>query len=169
MRKGSLISFVLTWRRWELNAKENIAWCAGIIDGEGTIRIDKVPASQLGKSRCCSPRYALRVSVAMTCRETILAVQRTIGGSISVSNPKNPNHNKCWTLVVASQAAEKAVKTLRPYLITKQRQAQVGLEFRRRFHVGVKPGRALSPEVLEIREASYLEMLELNARGAQKK
>lgn len=107
------------------------AYLAGLIDGEGSIYIAKTKRWRKG-----TMGYQLRMSIAMTHKPTISWVKKVLdGGFMKTEYQKNQNHLTLYRWLICDDRAVEVLKLVRPYLITKQRNAQIGIEFRRQCFV----------------------------------
>lgn len=99
----------------------DLAWLAGILDGEGTITL-------CGNRRKRS--YYIQVSIGMTHLPTIQHIRRTTAVGFFVrSVPKNPKHRTCYYWTARCKNAAMWLRKLLPYLVTKKRQAKIALEY----------------------------------------
>ena len=129
--------------------KEVLAWAAGLIDGEGCISIAKADR------KLKSPHYKMQVQVAMCHKPTIERLYEMFGGSVSMRHGKGHNRNS-WTWTIFNNQAAVLLKSLLPYMVTKQDEAKVAVEFQE--HVVATPSRGwqgLLPETLAARESMY--------------
>ena len=103
------------------------AWLAGLCDGEGYFSISVV-----------SQRWTRPIiEVAMTHRRTIHHIRHLLGfGSVAMLPPRNGKHRKIWRYTAASQQAKTLCRTLLPYLITKQKAAELILAWEPRNFAG---------------------------------
>lgn len=99
--------------------KTDLAWVAGIVDGEGCICIRKV------KGRY----YFLQLSVGMTDASTIARLKSFFGGNIHTKPGKKVQHKTCYIWNVGSDQAVSCLKKLKPYLFTKLEQACLAIDF----------------------------------------
>lgn len=106
----------------------DIAYCAGIVDGEGCIRIKKSKAYGCTGRR--TPGYHASIVVRMVEVEAIDILTKTIGGwwYSSKSSLKSGRPFHCWQL--SDKKAEAALRMLLPYLRVKKRQAEIVLQLR---------------------------------------
>jgi hypothetical protein len=102
----------------ELTPQE-LAYAAGILDGEGCIKLYSNSRGKRG--------YYLRVEIVNTNRSLIVWLHERFGGSIQVRVPKNPKHKTIYDLNLTSQMAASMLKLLRPYLLVKAPQADIGI------------------------------------------
>lgn len=108
----------------ELSAIQG-AYLAGVIDGEGSIILYR-----RGKGA------ALRLNVANTNLELVRWCVNTTGvGNIVRKKSENPRHKSSYLWLVNSQAAASVLKQILVYLVIKQRQAEIGIEFQNRLKV----------------------------------
>lgn len=99
------------------------AWAAGIIDGEGCIRLarDHAPNGRL--------RHNLRVDVGSTTPEILTRLKEIFGvGSIHPhTKPRSPRHRPAWLWRVHTAQAEVILRAMLPYLVAKRNQAEAAL------------------------------------------
>lgn len=110
--------------------KTDLAWCAGIFDGEGCVSIGFVrPTPTNGLKNL---NYRLAVKVTMGCKKTVLLFRRRIGfGTIQnhVASSDKVNASTSW--VAMSRLAEHAIVRMYPFLVTKKAEADIALRFMR--------------------------------------
>lgn len=146
----------------------SVAYAAGIIDGEGSITI------QRNETRG-TPQYALCLAVEMDIgksSQTLNALAWLFGGRITVNrNPRTEGRHAgtaCWRLHGIEAAC--ALDSLRSFLRTKRGQADVVIPLFRRESQRPTMGngkRNWTPERLEDWRNAYQELSRLNARGDQ--
>lgn len=134
----------------------DVAWAAGIVDGEGHIGVYK---SKIHRSHQ-TVKYGLRLKVAMTHLETLTKLHAVLGvGSLHPGVVRKSTYRKVWVLDLCSRQAEMAIRLLLPYLVTKREEAKVGLEFQTTFtRTG---GRKLTTETVSMRDDFYWKLREL--------
>lgn len=101
----------------------DLAWAAGIIDGEGSISLAR--CKRQGKDET----YSLRVQVGNTDPRMILRLKELFGGSI----PKVENRGRykpMWRWILYGNAAAVFLTSVLPYLVSKRDQAECGLTSR---------------------------------------
>jgi hypothetical protein len=104
-----------------------LAWVAGIIDGEGCISIQVKPATKPGR---VSPSHSLFLKVTMGDQPTIERLRDILGvGSVHRQNVRGDRVNEAWAWWTASRKAHAVLVAIRPYLVTKAHEADLGLEF----------------------------------------
>lgn len=100
-----------------------IGWAAGIIDGEGCIRIAK-------RKRINRPdEYAPLITIQMVDLRTILEVRSILSfqGRIYEYQRKQANRRLIYIIEARNEIAFRMLEVLLPYLITKKKQAAVVL------------------------------------------
>lgn len=146
---------------------EDIAWSAGIIDGEGYIVIVRA----LNKYRNNSSYFSLTLGVEMQDRTAIEKLHELFGGSITLrhKNEKRKAKRDSYVWRCGGITARKALEIVLPYLVVKDKQARLGIEFQNNKmncsslgHKGLI-GRQPVPETEAIfREGYYHKMMNLN-------
>lgn len=105
---------------------EIIAYTAGLLDGEGCIRIE----SGSGGKRSINVSYWLRVSIANTDKNVILWLKDKFGGTFYTAEHKNNSNWKiCYTWRISSVEACKFLKLIQPYVQIKKEQVKVAIAF----------------------------------------
>ncbi len=84
------------------------AYCAGIIDGEGSISL-----TRNRKNRWPSPQ----VSVASTDKELVQWLRNRFGGSIVTKKPRKINHSQSYDWKLTDRRALQFLQIVRPYLV----------------------------------------------------
>lgn len=147
---------------------EDLAYAAGLIDGEGCICIQK---SSYGTKSNLPPNYALIVVVSTT--DAILTpwLHARFGGSVCkfrgyapLRGLKQVGMSSRW--MVASAEAEQFLRAVLPYLQLKKQRAEVALRFRGLIS---RTGRPIAEENRALRRGCYEEMRALNQRGIWEK
>lgn len=135
-----------------------IAYLAGIIDGEGTIYV------QVRKRGECFD-YFPRFQVVNTDRGLMEWIHSTFGG-ILVQKDRS-KHSKKWRLqyqwFTSRGVMDDLLKKVIPYLICKKPHALAMLEFRKTFWN--KKSHKVSEETLSIRTEIFHRLKSLNKRG----
>lgn len=141
-----------------------LAYMAGIMDGEGTIRIDKMKPSKKRKTK--NPCYSVHISLGMVEAVMPQLFRETFGvGSRRVEcvEGKRPVHR--WH-VRGNHCARIVIDALMPYLILKKRQADIALELIEGWKTPYSRKKGIDPLELRRREDLYRQMRKLNAVGA---
>lgn len=118
------------WDFMTQEEREQYAWLAGIIDGEGCIGIHRYRQAR-GKGT----GYQLRLTVGMTSKETIEQIKDlTRIGTISAWQGKPPRKLK-YTWTGNEQEAAGILRRCMPFLVTKRQQAILGIRFAQEKHL----------------------------------
>ena len=115
-----------------MNKKILYAYAAGIIDGEGSIiiRKQKSMTSRIGYD------FDVCVQVCNIRKEIPYWLKQNFGGSFYQSG-KTTAGNSIWRWNIAAVKANKLLKVIYPYLLTKRQKAAIALEFQsKRKHWG---------------------------------
>ena len=102
---------------------EDIAWLAGLIDGEGCLSYDKAN-SHFNLGRRPSPRYTTKLSIWMCSPEAIERAAQIVGISAKRSGKTFPR----WSICVYGRQLEPLLRELLPYLTVKRAQALMLME-----------------------------------------
>ncbi len=148
---------VMSWKVTRLT-KVQIAWLAGLIDGEGCISIVKGKPKGENKSTI----YYLSLAMNMIDKPTIKLVQKLTGGSVCKRVVRGPNKRTFYSWTLTCQRALELLRIIKPYSITKATQVRLGIEFQSR----IKPNghRLLTASELKIRDNYYTRMRQLKRR-----
>jgi hypothetical protein len=103
-------------------SKTDIAWAAGFIDGEGCIAILK------NKNK--NPCYIVSLQVVQKFRRPLDRLVTIFGGEVKFHNPKRYDGYFYWYLY--SDNAVEVLEQILPYLVAKEKQAKVAIEFQAR-------------------------------------
>lgn len=97
-----------------------LAWAAGIVDGEGCIRL--VRRSRYGKSNT----YSLNVAVVNTDLRMLTALHLMFGGTVK-DYTYGRNKRQTWVWQVSTKVAAAALRQILPYMVSKRDQAELAL------------------------------------------
>lgn len=97
----------------------DLAYLAGIIDGEGCISIVKYP---WGHFNC-------RISVVNTDVRLMVWLQESWGGGLSTPRQVKPHWKPTMMWILSGEKAVDLIKELQPYLMLKKEQAEVFLSY----------------------------------------
>lgn len=149
-------------------SSEQLAYLAGLFDGEGHIAIHR----SKGKPGGAKHYYCLRVTLAMSHFPIIERMQELSGlGSLMVSklvpkagSDKTPNRPMVsWR--ITSRQAEQLLTALLPYLKVKREEAELALEFSRySLKLGVAVGAAMPPNHWALLEGFKQAMTDLKSK-----
>lgn len=102
-------------------ATVDLAWAAGIIDGEGCVRLER-------RVQGVNPTFILTVIVANTDPRIVTRLAEIFGlGTIHGRKYSNPRNRPSFAWKVSSRQAEHVLRLVAPYLVSKREQAEVGL------------------------------------------
>ena len=135
---------------------EEIAYIAGLLDGEGCISINK------GRDQS-GAKYRLVVCCANTDRAVLEFLYRMLGGRIYVISKSKWSRRTCWMWTTSSQQAGEILHILLPYLRIKKRQAKLAIKFCKRMVCKAGRGVRLSEKELAARKKIKKEISALNA------
>lgn len=139
------------------------AYAAGLIDGEGSIRITS--RGKNGGTTFRQGQYTLMVEMTNTDKGMIQWMQEQFGGSVSYSAENAElNRKEKWHWRVAANKALYVLDAIWPFIRTKRHQAKLGRRFQRYAQYA---GRAATPRVRELHERFYNEFRALNKRGVR--
>ena len=138
--------------------KSDLAYTAGIVDGEGWIGI------LLNKSKGRKPYYLMRVVVANTNEWLIQWLKFGFGGYAYCRQSKANNTEPIWEWIITANKALEFLKLIYPYLHLKKPQAEIAIKFQgsRR---GV--GHRLNEKERAVTEAQRIIMSGLNKKGQE--
>lgn len=132
----------------ETTTEVQLAWLAGIIDGEGCIRIAKAKPNR----NIVSTYYWVDMSVTMCDEQTIQHMYSLVNiGSIG-KNKYYDGYSQSYYWRTTSNQTKLLLTTLYPYLVTKRREAEIALSF---FTLPRSTGQRLTEDMLREREALY--------------
>ena len=94
--------------------KTDLAYCAGIIDGEGCIRIKKTKAYRC-QGRATHGYYAM-VQIRMVDEAAIKFISETLGGWYYPEKPHNAQGKPLFCFAASDQKAENVVRRVMPFL-----------------------------------------------------
>ena len=113
-------------------AEVELAWAAGLVDGEGCITITEAKPSGQYKS----PRFNLVLIVTNTHEPTIRRLAEMFGiGSIRCDKGGG-NEADAWRWSVSRRQAGWVIEALHPYIFTKSKDAELALEYCRLDNTG---------------------------------
>ncbi len=101
----------------------DLAYMAGLLDGEGCISITKViPSTNLR-----NPSYGVSVRVSMVDKNIPVLFHSAFGGSLSQKNYKE--YKTQWQWGIYGYPAIVSLKSLLPYLRSKKNEADLAISF----------------------------------------
>jgi len=139
-----------------------LAYIAGIIDGEGTIRIHKSKPYTKNKHKNYS--YSAGIGVGMVEKVIPLLLQEVFGGALNEECV--PDRRSIWRWQVSGRmSVYKILEEIAPYLIVKYEQAQAVMEFCKDWHTPFNRQLGLDSQELQRREDAYQKLRKLNSVG----
>ena len=140
-----------------MNNNVELAYLAGLVDGEGCIHINKW--RNLLKN---GHQYALLVQIKMCDGRLLKELHRKYGGNLRLlkRSLENPNHSDILVWRLGNRNAQAFLERLLPYLRLKRRQAEIGINFSKSIP-GHRGSRALTEGEIAGREQSYNLLREL--------
>ncbi len=116
-------------------AEWQIAYLAGLIDGEGSLECQK----QMSANRV-TPNFAVRVSLTFATTEPLSTISRWFDLPVHVYAAKQENRSARHQMNISKTMAVALLRRMLPYLILKRRQAEllIAIEETRAAHT---PGR----------------------------
>ena len=136
--------------------EKDIAYTAGIIDGEGSIWPQKIHCGSRGGN-------AITVSVGMTSETIPQWLSETWGGTYYFYKSKKPHCKDKWTWFLSSDRAVYFLQIILPYLKLKQKQARIAIDLQ--IARSKRRPRRATEEEKEIETYQINLMKELNRKG----
>lgn len=149
----------------DVATEADLAWAAGLFDGEGCVHIACARYSPQSKRR---PTYRLRVTVCQSRLAVLREFEWAVGlnGTYSSPKPTKLQNRVCHSLNYDGLAAYAVLERLVEFLRRKMPQARLAKEFRKDCAIHVHPGPEGQPEsVWELRRWYYERMRILNQEG----
>jgi len=138
---------------------EQLAYMAGIIDGEGSIGIEKQKAN--GKQRK-HDYYCLRLRVYNTNFELITWLLNNFGGNY-FKNTKYKGRKQCYSWTLFGDNLLQVITACEPYFIVKKNLIEIVMEFRKTV-IG-KTNWNIPKDIQEYRHALFLKAKAINKIG----
>jgi len=152
-------------------SNEELAYWAGFVDGEGSIKIIK---RRPGRG-ATNPSYIPYLAIINTNKAIIEELKRVFEtGTIWHKKPSKPNHRDAYGWYVSAKKCVEILKKLLPYLKIKKPQAETLIEYYQKcggykWHHEKERFGATTPEhILKMKEEFYQKMKELNKRGRER-
>lgn len=154
-----------------------LAYCAGVIDSDGTIGVRKSTYTQR-RWGWGGLIYGIRVSVRQVTPEAIDLLHSTFGGCHCLCRPSAPNGRPLWNWSVTHRKAHAFLVFVLPYLRIKKAQAENAIALRTLIEESGKqrtakniPGRGggvpRAPEISAAMELIYQRGKQLNVVGVR--
>lgn len=137
----------------------DLAWAAGIIDGEGSIVI----------SRSRESEFQLQLQVIATSQAMIDRIHAIAGdGHIYTYPGRTPRAQATWRWQIRNHRAAAFLQRVLPYLVVKTEQATLGIDFASGLAAhGGGTGRHVAAEEIARRADIYTRMRAMNRRGVE--
>jgi hypothetical protein len=147
----------------------DIAYMAGIIDGEGSIYIGNFSSNQ----RTGTPYYQTNIEVTNTSEDLIKWLQNTWNGCSSKYTRKQLPHNSrkdVYRWIAHGELVTHICELIYPYSQCKKREIEIMLKMRETYkQTGMKKGEGACPSIpqniLDIRLSLFNELRSLHCRN----
>lgn len=111
-----------------MNRREQLAWLAGLIDGEGCISLTRRRPQR--KNRALAYNYRLILKVTMCHLPTVQRCRDLTGlGSIQTQQLQREHFSKAYTWFCNAGDAGMVIEALLPWFVTKRDEALAALDF----------------------------------------
>ena len=137
-----------------------LAYMAGIVDGEGSIVV--VPTTSVSKGKKY-PRFSIRIHAYNNDLGLMLWLKSTFCGSWSPVKRRRTKWTQSYQWYVSHTAAAVIAQAILPYLVIKRRQAEILIQFNATMNR--RGTRGTPSNVLEIRKGLHAECKKLNRHG----
>ena len=142
-----------------------VAYIAGVIDGEGCLSVRRIGANRFKQST-----FWLQLKVSNTNKEILDYLLETTGlGRLSnamINKTVTGNSKPYWKWMVKQSEALELLVLLRPWLIVKRRVTSLVFALR---ELQSSDWRNVDPKISEAREVIYAQIKEANFRGVKRK
>lgn len=138
---------------------EELAYIAGLFDGEGTVTISVYNASRYGGRQ----RRILMVMLSSTDRSIIDFLLRLFNGSLTITKAHG-NHKEIYRWTLSARMAADFLSNVLPYLRIKREHAILGLEWQATVKHSNQYLRQ-NPNVLDWQDFYISKIRKLNTRG----
>lgn len=130
-----------------------LAYLAGIIDGEGTFYIGKINHR----------KFTSRIYVVNTDKKLIDWLHKNFNGSFYERNSiKHPHWKTRYEWILDKAQIDSVCKKILPFLIIKKKHAELMINFRQTFTPHKRP--RISNEILDFRNECHAKLKKLNHR-----
>ncbi len=143
---------------------EQLAWCGGFFDGEGSVGISR-QLRKYGKAKTSvSMSYVLGVAICQKERGPLEMFQQLFGGNLYSYSVRGVTYHRWFTW---SSVALRFLEIILPYLILKKDRVALAIDFQKSLTVWNRDyGRRGYPDFVNAaREQFFQSMKELNRRG----
>jgi hypothetical protein len=148
-----------------MSRREDLAWAAGVIDGEGCISLTRRSPQTSRQVNC---NYRLILKVTMCHKPTIARLRKIFGcGTLHKQKAQQSYWTDSWVWFCNATDAGACLRLLREFLLTKAKEADVALQFLA-LPRSPRGGRGGSPQLtaaaVQVRDKFYLKLR--NMKGA---
>lgn len=138
-----------------------LAWCAGIVDGEGTIQLKQTTANNT--SRTWTPCLQVSMCHEITIRKFHQILKK---GKVYPKGARFAHWRDEFVFLSHGEEAVANIKAIQPYLVTKAAQAILVLEYHEKcMSQKYGNGNKIPVAMQALREVLMEELHELNKRG----
>jgi len=155
-----------------LLAEKDLAYAAGLFDGEGCIQLRKAGGANK-PATCPEAGLCLYISVANTNTEVLTWLKEHFGGNVYDMHPKGQPEgwSRGFAWVTSGKNAAAFLHKVYPYLKIKRGQAEPALLFAETYHKGWRAKHnSISSEARTLRRIAYRAFRQrINAQGGRGK
>ena len=145
-----------------IRGKLQLAYLAGIIDGEGCLGISK---NTTKKQRQKNPKYQSEVCIINTDTRLMNWLKENFGGLVNERKIYGPNDKISYRWRIKESQHQIILKAIIPHLVIKTEQAKLIIKFLTNKTQNNLDGREVSQKEIIRREYYYQEIKKLNTRG----
>lgn len=140
--------------------KTDISFIAALIEGEGCIHIQRMNTGKRAKRA----GYQLTISMKNTALSLLKFCKERVGGKIKKRKPSKTGKYITHQWRIHGKGAYKVLNLIFPYLISKKKQANLGMKFQEEKNKTFS-GSILTQKERNLRNRMYLRMRELKSEG----
>jgi len=147
----------------------DLAYIAGIVDGEAYIGIKKSDYHSRVRKDAINNEYHERIQIRMISEEAIKFLATVLGGNYyTEKKPSLKSGKPLYVYTASDRKAASILQVLLPYLKVKKQDAELVLKIReskedkRSFRRGSPARRPMPREIVEYRESLYQEVKKLH-------
>jgi hypothetical protein len=104
--------------------REQLAYSAGVIDGEGCISLFKMTTKE-GRIRCLAPK----ITIANTQREILDYCKKVLGGYMTKRSDRGARKEIYFLIITGWQSIFLALAKVAPFLVGKKRRAELLMNY----------------------------------------
>lgn len=147
----------------------DLAYMAGMLDGEGCISITKIRPKNTNRHNLS---YGLQIRISMVDKSIPLLFLFVFGGSLREVNYSHKGYRNQWRWAVSGELAVRSLEMLMPYLRSKKNEAELAIKFwgvKRHPDVAGKKGRQgnipKSADEIALEDSYYVLMRKLKNKS----